>query len=152
MYTAHCWYTSVCLDLLVGADIKRDPLLSPDPVEEGEILVSQQFLSQIVSTLHDHGHKSPAVKVTVGAGLPDPLDLLGPGLLEDGGAGVLGIPLEARLGLGRVDTLAQSPPDVPSLNKTSHYTGHTNIVFLSFHFPSTHEINLKLIIATSTTI
>ena len=89
-------------------------------MQEGEILISQQFLSQIVSALHDHGHKSPAVKVAVGAGLPDPLDLLGPGLLEDGGAGVLRVPLEARLGLGGVNTLAQSPSDVSSLNKTSH--------------------------------
>ena len=103
--------------LLVRPDIERNPLLGPDPVEEGEVLVGEQLLPQVVAALDDHGHQPPAAEVAVGAGLADPLDLLGPGLLQHGGAGVLRVPLEAGLGLGRVDTLGQSPPDVSSLTR-----------------------------------
>ena len=83
-------------------------------LQEGEVLVGQQLLSQVVPALDDDGQQPPAGQRAVRGAVPDPAHLLRPGLLENTGAGVLRVPLEAAAGRG-LHVLGQPPADIASL-------------------------------------
>ena len=77
-------------------------------------MVGQQLLSEVVPAFDDDGQQPPARQRPVRGAAPYPAHLFRPGLLENTGAGVLRVPLEAAAGRG-LNVLGQPPADIASL-------------------------------------